>query len=282
MDSDSEVESLISSEDFSALESDSESEDDSLESVRNWTEIDISSQIPAPPRFPFTGNPGIQVNIATDDPLEFFELFFDESIISFIVEETNCYAEKYLESNQLTPSSRSFNWRETNINEMKCFLGLILLQGIVQKPVEKWYWSKRPILSTPFFGQVMSEQRYALLMKFLHFEKQHDNTKKDQLNSKLRKIYEIHGMIINKFKTVYIPNENISIDESLIAHKGLLGWKQYIPTKRARFGIKLYQLCESETGYIWNSIIYTGKGTNFMQEFDSYGLSTKSVLTLTL
>ena len=87
-------------------------------------------------------------------------------------------------------------------------------------------------------------------------------------------------MLINQFKSVYIPNENVSIDESLIAHKGFLGWKQYIPSKRARFGIKLFQLCESDSGYIWNSLIYTGKGTTFMKEYENYGLSTKTVMTL--
>ncbi|GFT72498.1 piggyBac transposable element-derived protein 4 [Trichonephila clavipes] len=61
-------------------------------------------------------------------------------------------------------------------------------------------------------------------------------------------------------------------------------WKSdgnnYIPQKRARFGIKLFQLCESESGYIWNSLIYTGKGTAFNENYNDYGLSTKSVLTL--
>lgn len=76
-------------------------------------------------------------------------------------------------------------------------------------------------------------------------------------------------MLINKFKTVYICIETI------LPHKRPLGWKQYIPTKRARFRIKLFQLCDS--GYIWNSIIYcTCKGPSFMKE---YGLSTKSVKT---
>ncbi|GFX69365.1 piggyBac transposable element-derived protein 4 [Trichonephila clavipes] len=85
---------------------------------------------------------------------------------------------------------------------------------------------------------------------------------------------------IHKFKSVYVPKPDISVDESLIAYKGRLSWKQYIPQKRARFGIKLFQLCESESGYIWNSLIYTGQGTAFNENYNDYGLSTKSVLTL--
>jgi len=43
---------------------------------------------------------------------------------------------------------------------------------------------------------------------------------------------------------------DISVDESLMLWKGQLGFRQYIPIKRARFGIKSYELCESGSGYI--------------------------------
>lgn len=39
-------------------------------------------------------------------------------------------------------------------------------------------------------------------------------------------------------------------------------------------------LCESSTGYIWNSVIYTGKGTKFNPRYSNYGMATSSVLTL--
>lgn len=42
---------------------------------------------------------------------------------------------------------------------------------------------------------------------------------------------------------MYIPKCDISIDESLMAFKGRLSWKQFISTKRARFGLnRLVQL----------------------------------------
>ncbi|GBM36665.1 PiggyBac transposable element-derived protein 4 [Araneus ventricosus] len=87
-------------------------------------------------------------------------------------------------------------------------------------------------------------------------------------------------MLMQRFQSTYIPKQDISIDESLIGYKGRLGWKKYIPTKRSRFGVKLFQLRESESGYIWNSIIYTGKGTTFHEDYEDYGVSTKSVMTL--
>ena len=38
--------------------------------------------------------------------------------------------------------------------------------------------------------------------------------------------------------------------------KGKLLLKQYIPLKRARFGMKMFSLC---LGYLWNSYVYLGK-----------------------
>ena len=40
--------------------------------------------------------------------------------------------------------------------------------------------------------------------------------------------------------------------------KGRLGFKQYIPLKRARFGVKAFMLCE-DSGYTFSFKIYPGK-----------------------
>ncbi|GFS81605.1 piggyBac transposable element-derived protein 4 [Trichonephila clavipes] len=158
MNSDSENECLIeersSDEEFSSSES--ESDDDCLDSARDWCQIDVTSPLPSHPKFPFTGNPGIKVSIGdSGDPLEYFNLFLDDEMFSFIVEETNKYAESFFENTELTPASRALKWKNANKEEMKRFIALLLLQGVVQKPVEKWFWSKKPILSTPFFRKVM-------------------------------------------------------------------------------------------------------------------------------
>lgn len=283
MDSESDQESLIGTTDEEFLSSDSESdnEDECLDDARNWCAVDVTAKLEPPPKFSFTADPGIKVFISdAGDPLEYFHLFFDDNIISHIVDETNRYARNFIETTHMTPSSRTLRWQETDSEEMKKFFALLILQGLVQKPVERWFWSKRPILLTPFFGQVMSSQRYSLLMKFLHFENSETFDANVHPNPKLRKIYDVHQKLNRNFQTVYQPEQEISIDESLLGYKGLLGWKQYIPTKRARFGIKMYQLCESKTGYIWNSLIYTGKGTVFNDKYTIYGLSVKAVMTL--
>jgi len=60
-------------------------------------------------------------------------------------------------------------WRDTNIDGMYVFLAMILLQGIVQKPELEMFWSTRPLLDTLYVRQVMTGQRFLLLLRCLHF-----------------------------------------------------------------------------------------------------------------
>ena len=64
-----------------------------------------------------------------------------------------------------------------------------------------------------------------------------------------------------KFQTLYLPRQNIAIDESFTLWKGRLSLRQYLPLKASKFGIKTFELCETRTGYLWCFLVYTGKIT---------------------
>ncbi|XP_061717607.1 piggyBac transposable element-derived protein 4-like [Cydia pomonella] len=77
---------------------------------------------------------------------------------------------------------------------------------------------------------------------------------------KLRKIQPVLDHLNEKFSRLYIPKQNIAIDESLLKWHGRLSFAQKIATKAAKVGVKSYELCESDTGYLWSFFVYTGKG----------------------
>ena len=64
-------------------------------------------------------------------------------------------------------------------------------------------------------------------------------------------------MIKDRCCRVYSPGKCLSMDKSLVLFKGRLSFKQYISSKRARFGIKLYQLCTSN-GILLDFLVYHG------------------------
>ncbi|KAG8229131.1 hypothetical protein J437_LFUL009720 [Ladona fulva] len=91
------------------------------------------------------------------------------------------------------------------------------------------------------------------------------------------KINKIWPKLEEKFKKLYTPERDITIDESLLLSKGR---HQFNPQKRARFGIKTFIISESRSGYLWSTIIYSGKGTLFDDEFKDKPMSSQAVMTL--
>lgn len=206
----------------------------------------------------FTANAGLQVPNLPDDatPLDFLKLFFTDDFWQLVVSETNRYAEQYLEQHGDTLPQHAIarSWRPVTVPEMKVFMSLHLLMGIVWKPELDHYWSTDAATSTPAFGKAMSRRRWMSIMQFLHFC---DNSAPPN-NDKLRKLRPLIELFVNRFQTVYMPSQRISIDEELVAWKGRLAFRQYIPSKRARFGVKIFALCE-DSGYLFNFVIYVGK-----------------------
>lgn len=86
-------------------------------------------------------------------------------------------------------------------------------------------------------------------------------------------------MFRQNFSKNLAPFRNLCIDESLLLFKGQLGFKQFIPSKRSRFGIKLYVLCDCETGYVLDIIVYTGKDSE-IENTENLGTSGAIVTTL--
>ncbi|KAM9316490.1 piggyBac transposable element-derived protein 4-like [Gastrophryne carolinensis] len=239
-----------------------------LSDVRTWCPIDCGMDEVPPPRFPFTGSPGMKVDVEHNDPLAYLKLFLTDDIIEKIVTETNRYNEQQ-SATLHSKFSRNRKWEPVTKEDIWKFLGLILLSGVVGKPLQKWYWTTNKLLATPFFGTIMSECRFSLIMKNLHFTNNEEFDEATHPAPKLKKIWEVYQMIIKNFQQSYVPDRDISIDESLMSYKGRLSWIQYIASKRARFRIKSYMLCKSSTGCIWNSVIYTGKYFKFGNKADA-------------
>ena len=121
------------------------------------------------------------------------------------------------------------------------------------------YWSTDAFYNTPVFSQVMPQKRFQLLMKFLHFQDNQDANynPNDPQRDRLFKVRAVLNMMKERFNNVYCPPEHITVDESLVLFKGRLLFKQYIKTKRARFGIKFFELSTAD-GILLDFIIYQG------------------------
>lgn len=79
------------------------------------------------------------------------------------------------------------------------------------------------------------------------------------------------------YSSLECSSRHLSIDESMIAFKGRSGMEQYMPMKPIKRGFKVWALADSESGYLINFDIYTGKNSNNLTTF---GLGENVVLNL--
>ena len=88
---------------------------------------------------PFIGNSGVNVNLQNNTNVaKIFESFIEDEIIELIVNKTNKYSANYIDekrrSGKMRRKSRDLLWKEpTNPREVRVVLGIVILQGIVQK-----------------------------------------------------------------------------------------------------------------------------------------------------
>jgi hypothetical protein len=98
--------------------------------------------------------------------------------------------------------------------EIYVVLGLFTLMGIIHKTALRSHFNAERVISTPGFRGIIKRDRLVLICKFLHFA----NIETFGNFESPKKIYKISPIILqlnNIFTKWYLPNQDISINESL-------------------------------------------------------------------
>ncbi|XP_060810815.1 piggyBac transposable element-derived protein 4-like [Amyelois transitella] len=221
----------------------------------NWYQSDGSRQ----KQFPLDIQPGINVPNDCDSELSIYRLFLTEDVMDLMVNMTNCYANKTLTLNRVTRNMRLSKWTDCTPEEMLKFLGLLIYMGLKKLPRISDYWSKNILYESKVCRQVMSRNRFELLLRCWHFE---DTIFLGPSHAdRLIRIRRFLELLTKNFHNVKTPGEYVTIDESMVAFRGRISFMQYIPGKRHKYGIKLFKLCDDD-GYALDIIVYEGKTAN--------------------
>ena len=115
----------------------------------------------------------IQLEIFKDlsNPNDFSSLFIEEKFLKMIAEFSNEYAKQYSEQLEITKKEKCVSsWGDgITLQDIKRFLALSLLTGIIKLPSIKDYWCKRPSIHISFFSSQFSRYRFIPITRFLHF-----------------------------------------------------------------------------------------------------------------
>lgn len=118
----------------------------------------------------------------------------------------------------------------------------------------------------------MPRNRFETILRVLRF---HDPNNTNASSKEKTKYMITH--CVKNFKKAYLPEKRLSLDEALLGYRRRLSFKQYIPLKRARFGITLHELSTSH-GYILDVFLYSGAGT--VKADKEYGHAYKIVMKI--
>lgn len=187
--------------------------------------------------------------------IEIFALFFDDNMLRTIVTCTNIYIDK-IRGN----FSRERDAKHTDVLEIQAFIGILYLIGALRcsrKNLSKlWDNSMGNGLESCYL--TMSENRFRFLLRCLRFDDVRDRGHRKELD-KLAPIRELIELFNNNCQKYFSPSEYLTVDEQLLAFRGNCPFRQYIPSKPAKYGLKVFALVDVKTAYTMNLEPYVGK-----------------------
>lgn len=106
----------------------------------------------------------------------------------------------------------------------------------------------------------MSRNRYLKINCYLHFNDSSTALPREDVNhDKLHHIHPVIAHLAETFAAQYMPNGENAIDEGLVKFKRQLGFKQYMPMKPIKRGIKVWMRADSIAHFVSRFQLYTGR-----------------------
>ena len=173
-----------------------------------------------------------------------------------LVTGTNMYAEEKIEklrqAGRLSRGSRWHKWKPVSIEEMRAVMAIIINMGIMSIPDLEAYWKTSWECFIPFYHDVMGHNRFQEIFWNLHIPKP------SQSSRRVDKVSALFDHFRMKSQEAFYPGQELSVDETMVGFRGRVSFKQYCPKKPTKYGLKFYVLADSQTGYVFNFMLYTG------------------------
>ncbi|XP_055918320.1 piggyBac transposable element-derived protein 3-like [Eupeodes corollae] len=142
--------------------------------------------------------------------------------------------------------------------ELDAFIGILLAGGVSHNNMQdsSVLWRSDAL---PIFRAAMSYKRFLALSRYIRFD---DGRTREfrQRSDKAAPIRDIWNFLNENLAKNYEPHETITVDEQLFPYRGKTKFTQFIPSKPAKYGIKIWWAYDSKTKYPLEGKLYTGRG----------------------
>lgn len=180
------------------------------------------------------------------DPASSFALLFTDEIVQHTVAMTNLHGRRAVAG-----------WYDMDCDELRAYVGLLILAGVYRSRHESSLslWGDK--CRRDIFRATMSMKRFYHIGGALRFDDK--LTRPRCREDKLAAFRTVWDLWSNRLELLFNPGRDVCVDEQLVPFRGRCKFKQYIPTKPARYSLKIWAVCDVETSYAWRLQIYTGK-----------------------
>lgn len=193
-------------------------------------------------------------NARCHDPLSSF-LAVIEPIENIVVNMTNLYGKNRYKN----------KWKNVDVVTMRAYYGMLLLAGVYRSKGEDIaeLWDDQN--GRPIFRATMSLKRFNVINQCIRFDDKEQRIHTSD-RDKLQPIRNVFEKWLQRVRALYVPGKTVTVDEQLIPFRGRCPFTQYIPSKPAKYGIKMWVLCDSKSYYAYNMEIYCGRNRNAKPE----------------
>lgn len=204
-----------------------------------------------------------------------FMRFFSDVIESIVINTNRKANSAYAANRNVSESGRVRVWKDTNVDEICAFIGILLHSGAEKANLVQ----VKDLFHTshmPFYRAVMSLVRFEQLLRFVRFDDSRTRLERIRMD-KLAPIREIWDKFVMKLAEPFVPSKDLCIDEQLLVTRNRCSFRQYIPSKPGKYGIKIFWLVDSKLNYPIGAKVYLGTQPN---ENRSTGIAHQLVLDL--
>ena len=186
--------------------------------------------------------------IKTSTPFRSWCQVFSAPIRNIVINHTNDYAKCIIP-----------NWLILTDREFLDFVSVLFIAAVKQRRDGPMQWfSTNPLLGDECIRRLMDRKRFIEIIKGLHISSMNNAQGHEAGYSPMLKVGEFKEALELRFRSLYEPGRNLSVDETLLRAYGRIKFKVRVITKAARYGIKMYVVTDSIDEYVLRTSMYTG------------------------
>ena len=148
-------------------------------------------------------------------------------------------------------------WNAVQKDELLAFIGVLLLAGAEKNwdvEVQQLFLDHK---LNPTYKASFGVNRFENIRRNLRFDDK--RTRVERLKQDKLAAFSYWGLFIENCKTQFSLGAYTTIDEQLVPFIGRCPFLQYMPNKPAKYGIKIFWLCDASLTYASNARICVGR-----------------------